>query len=590
MKKFGKILLWIFGVIGILTVLLIIIALKSFPKEKKVDIKPGTYLELSLTGYHHDYNEYKNIFFLKEDASIGDLCRKIESAKDDPNIEGIILKPEFYRCGWALTEGLRNKLQEFKNSEKKIYSIIDIATDKGYYLASIADSIFLNPSTSAGLALFGIGMELSYYKGLLDKIGIEFTVLHQGKYKGTGEMFSRKTISKPMRQSLTSLLENVYDDYVENTAASRDISLENYKDLMENRDEFIISNQQALDYGLVDEIIYEKDFFNEILPENHIVSMDEYPEKISVISNKIAVIYAQGFIVMSDRQEFPSRNYRSITEKKIAKELDRIEKMKTVKGVVLRVNSGGGSALVSENILHRIKEFKRKKKSLYVSMGNVAASGGYMVSCAADMIFAEPNTITGSIGVVAMLPNWQKLREKADINTYQIKRGKFAGYLSPNFSPSQTDLLPIKQKMEDIYVSFKKMVAENRDLTMEEVEKVAQGRIWSGDDAQKNGLIDQIGGLDRAIEKAAFLANIHQYSLLILPQKKGLIDLILERKNGFNIKTIFSTTSEIFALHRAGLFYDNFMPAGKIMENRNLVESFLEEPVQLILPQNIELD
>lgn len=580
MKKFGKVVLWIFAIIGILTILLMVIAVKSIPKKKDVKIDPGTYLELSLAGIHQDYNEYEDIFFIDEKSSIGDLCRKIDAARVDSRIEGIILKPQIYRGGWALTEELRNTLISFKSSQKKIYAYVNLTTDKGYYLASVADSIFLNPSTSAGLALAGIGVELSYLKGFLDKIGIEFTVIHQGKYKGAGETFSRENISEPMRESITNLIENFYATYIENSAGARKIPLENYESMMENRAEFLISGQNALKFKLVDDILHQDEFVVKSSGQNPVVKIDDYAPKSNVISNKIAVIYAQGNIVMSPQSKFPNSNYRNITEKKISKEIDRISKMRTVQGLVLRVNSGGGSALVSENILNRLKELKAERNiPIVVSMGNVAASGGYMISCAADKILAQPNTITGSIGVVGMMPNWQELREKAGVNTFQIKRGKFAGFFSPNFAPSEANIKALKLEMKDIYTSFKQMVAQNRDMTMQEVEEIAQGKIWTGTEAKKIGLVDEIGGLKDAIEKAAHLANIPNYSTLILPQQKTLLQIILEKNNGFNIASTLP-----------GMFKNDFSPASELIRKKDLAQTFLNEPVQLILPVEIEIN
>ncbi|MEA2104813.1 MAG: signal peptide peptidase SppA [Candidatus Cloacimonadota bacterium] len=580
MKKFGKVVLWIFAVVGILTIILMIIAIKSFPQKKKVAIDPGTYLELSLGGVHHDYNEYKDAFFIDENSSIGDLCRKIESAEEDSRIAGIIIKPQFYQAGWALTEELRNSLIEFKQAGKKIYSYINFTSDKGYYLATVADSIFLNPVASAGLALAGIGIELKYLKGFLDKIGVEFTVIHQGEYKGAGETYSRETISKPMKESLTKIIENIYRNYIENSSNSRSIPLTNYEEMMENRTEFIISGQNALDYKLVDDVLLENEFVRRTSGENRVVNISDYNTKPNIISNKIAVIYAQGNIVMSNNSRFLNSNYRCITEKKIAKEIDRISKMRTVQGLVLRVNSGGGSALVSENILNRLKELKKEKNiPIVVSMGDVAASGGYMISCAANRIFAQPNTITGSIGVAAMIPNWQKLREKAGVNTYLIKRGKFAGFFSPNFAPNSEDVNAMEKKMKEVYISFKNIVADNREMTMGEVQEIAQGKIWSGIEAKKIGLVDEIGGLAEAIQKAAELANIPNYSTLLLPQQKTLIQMILDENTGLNIQSILPA-----------IFYDDFSPASELMKHKNLIKSFLREPLQLILPFEIEIN
>ena len=576
MKKAGKVILWIFAVIGFLFVIFVIILVKSVPAKKKIVIKPNTYLELSLGGLHHDHNEYEGIFFLKEKISIGDICRKLNTAKQDSRIKGIILKPEFYRAGWAFTKELRDKLLDFKESGKKIYAYIDITLDKGYYLASTADSIFLNPSTSAGIALAGIGAEISYYKGFLDKIGIEFTVLHQGKYKGSGEIFNRKKMSEPLRESFTKFIDELYNQYIDDLVETQKFSDSQIEEIMENRPEFVISGQRALDFKLVDALSYEKEFENIVLKNNPIVNFKDYTGKVKKYSqNKIAVIYAQGLIVMSDFDDGFSSDYRKITEKNIIKELGKVQKMKSVKGLVFRVNSGGGSALISDIILNKLEEVNAKIP-IVVSMGNMAASGGYWISCKADYIFAQPNTLTGSIGVVGIIPNWQKLREWADINTYQIKRGKYATYLSPNFAASPEDIKSLTYEMEDMYNEFKDLVAEGRDMTLIEVEKIAQGRIWTGIDAVKVGLVDELGSLDDAIAKAAELAEIEDYSILVLPAKKGLID-ILKEGDLFD----FGTIVELYLMNtNEGLFED-------VIDQKNLIKMATQEPVQLILPYKI---
>ena len=579
MKKVGKVILWIFGVIGFLFVIFVIILVNSIPAKKKIVIKPGTYLELSLGGLHHDHNEYEEIFFLKENVSIGEICRKLDSAKHDSRIKGIILKPEFYKAGWALTKELRDKLLDFKKSGKKIFAYIDITLDKGYYLASIADSIFLNPSTTAGIALAGIGAEISYYKGFLDKIGIEFTVLHQGKYKGSGETFNRKEMSKPLRENFTKFIDDLYNQYTDDLVETQKFSDIEIAKIMEKRPEFVISGQSALDFKLVDALSYEKDFEKIVLKNNPKLDFNDYTEKTKTYSqNKIAVLYAQGLITMSDIDQNFMGDYRKITEKNIIKELERIQKMVSVKGLVFRINSGGGSAFVSDIILNKLEEVNAKIP-VVVSMGNLAASGGYWISCKADYIFAQPNTLTGSIGVVGMIPSWQKLREWADINTYQIKRGKYATYLSPNFSTSPEDIESLTLEMEDVYNEFKDLVAEGREMTLAEVEKIAQGRIWTGSEAVQVGLVDELGGLDDAIAKAVALAGIDDYSVLVLPEMKGLIDIILfiMEKDLSNINTII----DLFLMNiNQNLFED-------IIDQKNLIKTVTQEPVQLIIPYKI---
>ncbi|MBS3742279.1 MAG: signal peptide peptidase SppA [Candidatus Cloacimonetes bacterium] len=579
MKKVGKVLLWIFAVFGFLIFLTIIIIASSFPAKKKVDIKPNSWLELTLEGEHHDYNVYKNVMFFQEDASISEMCRKIDKAKNDDKIKGILLKPEFFTTGWAFTQELRQHLQQFQKAGKKVVSHIDMTGDRGYYIASVSDKIYLNPSVSAGLALTGIGAEINYYKGFLDKIGIEFTVLHQGKYKGTGEIMARKNMSDPMRESLSAVFDDLYSAYTEGCATSRNLTRKEFREVMEDREEYLISSHKAIEYGLVDDLLQGQEVNEKALNNDPVVDFADYSESVSgVMADKVAILYAQGNIVRNDQRRFLNGDYRSITEKKISQQLDIINKMESVKALVLRLNSGGGSDLVSKNILNRLEEIN-KKMPLVVSMGSVAASGGYMISSHADYIVAEPTTLTGSIGVVALLPNWQELREKADINTETIYKGKFAGFLSPNFTPTSEEIKSLNMELEKVYDSFKNIVHEGRDMSMQKVETIAQGRIWSGQDAVRYGLVDTLGGLTTAVKKAAALAQMKDYSELILPQPKTLLDLIMEGNGPFQIMSKLN----LFSLLEESLLFE-------IWQKEPLLKNFLEDPIQTILPYDLQIN
>ena len=581
MKKIGKILLWVFAIIGIFVVLFLILLAKSISSEKKIAIKPNSILEIDLSGIHRDYNAYKGIPFVKENISISEICRKLDSAKGDSRIKGIYLKPDFYQGGWALTKELREKLLDFKNSgtfDKKIYSYFDIVYDKGYYLASVSDSIFMNPSASGGIALTGIGADISFYKGFLDKLGIEFTVLNQGKYKGAGEQFSRKTISQPMRESFTKLIDDLYNQDIKDLADARNLSENQVRNIMENRPDFLISGKRALDLNLVDFLSSEKEFKENVLAGYHLVEFSKYPIQKSSSANKIAVLYAQGPIVVSNTESMFGGDYRKITSEDIAKELEKIKKMSSVKALVFRVDSPGGSALISDIIWEELERIN-EEIPLVVSMGNLAASGGYYISCGADYIFAQPNTLTGSIGVVGFLPNWQKLREWADVNTYQIKRGKYANFFSPNFAPSENDKKSLSLLMKNTYDEFKSRVAEGRGMTPAEVENVAQGRIWSGIDAVENGLVDELGGLNDALAKAAELAQIEDYSTLVFPVQKGLIELMLE-KNFFDVETMIN----LYLKQSNSKIFD------AVLEEKDFIKMISREPIQLIHPYKFEVN
>ncbi len=577
MKTVWKVILWIFAVIGMLMVLLIIILANSLPSKPKVRIHENTYLELSLDGLHYDYNEYQDIFFIQESMSIGDICRKIEAAMADTRIKGIIIKPGMYMGGWALTKELHDKLLEFKESGKSLFAYIDFTYDKGYYLASTAEDIYFNPSSTAGIVLSGIGLEVSYYEGLLEKIGVEMTVLHAGKYKGTGEMYDRKTMSPELEEDLVRIVDGLYDVYIADLQISRNLTNEDITAIFDERDEYFLSGNQALEMGLVDHLSNEQDFDAMVVKDDYVLKFGLYePHKRKFAYNKIAVVYAQGGITFTEAGVLES-NYRKIT-KKILRLLDRIEKMNSVKGLVLRVDSGGGSALISDIILNKLEELN-EKIPIVISMGSVAASGGYWISSLADYIFAQPNTITGSIGVVSMIPNWQQLREWAEVNTFQIQRGKYANFFSLNFAPSAQDISALQKDMHGIYVEFKDLVARGRHLPLTEVEEIAQGKIWTGVQAVENGLVDELGGMDQAIIKAAELAEIDDFSVLIMPEKKTLMDIILSR----DISISAGTLLKLYGKMNSNPLTDN------ISKTLELIRDVQNEPVQLRVPYRLEI-
>ena len=578
MKTFWKIILWIFAVIGMLMILLIIILANALPSKPKVKIHDNTYLELSLGGLHYDYNEYEDIFFMQEAPSIGDMCRKIDAAMQDSRIKGIIIKPEMYMGGWALTKELHDKLIEFRESGKDLFAYIDFTCDKGYYLASTAEKIYFNPSSTAGIVLSGIGLELNYYEGLLDKIGVEMTVLHEGKFKGTGEMYDRKTMSPELEEDLTNIVDGLYDVYVADLQASRDLSNEDIVAIFDERDEYFLSGNQALEMGLVDHLGNEQEFDALVVKDDPVLKFSLYePHKKKFAYNKIAVVYAQGGITFTEAG-FPNRNYRKITKEKTIKLLNRIEKMNSVKGLVLRVNSGGGSALVSDIILDKLEKLN-EKIPVVISMGNYAASGGYWISSLADYIFAQPTTITGSIGVVSMMPNWQQLREWAEVNTFQIQRGKYTNFFSLNFAPSAQDISALQKDMHEIYIEFKDLVASGRHLPLTDVEEIAQGKIWTGVQAVENGLVDELGGIDQAIIKAAELAEIDDYSVLIMPEKKTLMDIILNRE----ISVSATTLLKIYGTMNSNPLTEN------ITQTLDLIKDVQREPMQLRIPYNLQV-
>lgn len=554
-----------FNIIGIMS--------KSMGKKKQLKvILPGSYLHVKLTGEIVEYNEFSESFFGEDAIGTHSIVQKINKASYDKNIKGIILEPQWMYCGMANINEIMEAIKHFKSSGKKVYAYFSMAGNRDYILASIADSIYLNPSASGGLFLTGVGGSVLFYKDLLDKIGIEMKVIHAGKYKGAGENFSRSSFSKPVKENLDKLFTTIYDKMIAMIAENRNLSIEQIKYIYENRKEIFISGEKAIEYNLVDQLCFREDLFKELgIKKNQLISLKRY--KLSSRDKekeRIAVVYAQGGIA-------PSNTFytaQNLSASKIDEVLDKLEIDNSIKAVVLRVNSPGGSALESEIILNRIKQL-RSVKPVIISMGNVAASGGYYISAESDYTYADPFTITGSIGVVAMIPNISKLSKNIGLNSEQLKRGKYSDVFNPYNEPNAEEFEALKKNIEETYIEFKTRVANGREMTLEEVELLAQGQVWSSEDALDKNLIDGVGMLNDAIIKAAEIAGVAEYSVHFYPKKKSIFEEFLKDKFDIDLAAEFmkSDITKEIGLDRSLLFYNNIKNA----------------PIQAIMPFEPEL-
>ncbi len=548
---------------------------KGFKKPMPEKIVEGSWLRMDIGGIIVDYNEFEdNPFagsFSTEKTSVHEIVHKINKAAQDDKIKGILLEPKFITCGYAGLNEIMSALEDFKSTGKEIHAYLDFGIDRDYFLSTVADKIYLNPSASAGILLTGVGRGVLFYKDLLDKIGVEYTVIHAGKYKGAGETFSRNEFSEPVRKNLDKLFSNVYNSILTKIAQNRGIELAEITKIYERREELVINQENALNYKLVDELSVKEDLYNEFgVTKKNLVSFSKYKQpKFKKSNSNIAVVYAQGGIVMQS-QGFGAVN---ITAAKLNKTLDKIEKDNEIKGVVIRVNSPGGSALVSEMILDRIKRL-RKVKPVVISMGNVAASGGYYISAESDYIFADPFTITGSIGVVAMIPNIAKLSDNIGLHEQDISKGKFANAFSIYTKPDESMINSIRMSIKETYLEFKQRVADGRGITLDEVELIAQGQVWSAEDALQNKLIDETGMISDAIKKAAELSNIEEYTIKYYPKQKNFFEEIIKDKFDIDIaETVISN---------------------QIKENRGILrawqlfKSIKNDPLQAVMPFELE--
>jgi protease-4 len=460
---------------------------------------------------------------------LNDILVNIKKAKTDNNIKGIFLDESYMLSGQATTEEIRNALIDFKKSGKFIVAYSEVYTQGFYYLASVADKVYINPK---GIFEFrGFHSQITFLKGALDKLGIEAQVIKVGTYKSAVEPFILDKMSDANRMQINSYLGSLYDYFLTGISRSRKINKDSLFNLANNLS--IQFPEDALKYKLVDGLKYKDEVLDELKQRTdietksdlHNVELVDYTNTIAnggndkkEPKNHIAVIYATGEIAGGDGDE------NSIGSEKISSALRKVRLDDKVKAVVLRINSPGGSSLASDVIWREVL-LTKKVKPIIVSMGDVAASGGYYIACAADSIIAEPNTITGSIGIFAIIPNLQKLfNNKLGITFDGVKTGKYAdlGDVSRPLSPEEKAI--IQNSVNRGYDDFTKAVAKGRHKTPAYIDSIGQGRVWTGTQAIKIGLVDRLGNINDAIHSAAKMANIKGYKLVSYPEQKSFFN------------------------------------------------------------------
>ena len=470
--------------------------------------------------------------FDEESVKLMDLVTAIDLAKTNEKIKGIHLRSDYLDAGWSQTKTLRDALLSFKESGKFISAYGDFFTQKGYYLASVADSLFINPN--GNLEFKGLASEVLYFKDFEDEYGFKMEVIRHGKYKSAVEPFLSNSMSADNREQIGSLISSLWNTISSEISQERNLPVEKLDTIATE----LKANlpEDAIKVGLIDQISYKVDYVNNLKNKLGIEVSDDlnlvgYKNLLSGnashkkgVRDKIAIIYAQGQIL------FGEGNETQIGDEVFVDAIEEAAKSKRIKAIVLRVNSPGGSALISD-ILWRALEDAKKKKPLVVSMGNVAASGGYYIASGADKVFADPLTITGSIGVFATLPNFKGFTDQIGINAEHVMTHKNALGYSPFESLSDGFRKSTRRSIEHVYETFKKRVSEGRGLSLSAVEEIAQGRVWTGVQAKENGLIDELGGLNQAIKVAAELAEIDSYNLTSYPKVETDIDDIFGLMN-----------------------------------------------------------
>ena len=529
-------------VCGIFVAMFFILAALISSADDGVNVKRNSILELQIENPISDYvgkNEADPFAaFANKSQGLNEILHAIRIAKEDDKIKGISINNNFIIAGMAQTQAIRKALENFKESDKFIYTYGDFYMQKDYYLSSVADSIYLNPA--GGLDFKGLSAEVLFYKDLQEKTGIKMEVIRHGKYKSAVEPYLYDEMSDANRTQIKELIGSIWETMVVDISKGRSISekdLNNIADTLGGR-----TPKMAKSSGLIDGVLFYDEYENRLRQALKIeekedinyVKLSDYTvvankKKINKGKDKIAVIYAQGQILYGEGG--PSIIGQGIMTKALikAREDDK------VKAVVLRVNSPGGSPLVSDIIWREI-ELTKEVKPVVVSMGNVAASGGYYIACGADKIFAEPTTITGSIGVFGVLPNISKLAENIGINAEQVGTNKNSVDYSFYEPMSDSFRNVVHESIEDIYETFLERVSVGRGMTIEQADSIAQGRVWSGVDAKRLGLVDELGGLDDAIAEAASMANLESYRIKNFPKYKSGFEKFMEDIVGASMK------------------------------------------------------
>jgi protease-4 len=513
------------GIMLVVFLIVLVVGIAKSVTEKEDKKVVGDVLVIDLTKRIHEQGE-TNPFAAFSDgpsymAGLYDITKAIKHAKDDDDIQGIYLKLGPSPNGWATLQELLYTLYDFKESGKFIYSYGESITQGAYFVATASDSIFLNPV--GNLDFKGFSTELAFFKGTLDKLELQPEIYYAGKFKSATEPFRTDKMSEPNRLQVQTFQNGMWSEFLEAAAYYTQVGKDTVNQLAQQG--LIQFPSDALKYNLVSGLMYQ-DEVEAVLrkmtgkgrnEDISYVTINDYSDMVKgggkATDGKVAVLFAEGEIVdgeQTDDNQIASKTFK-------------------IKSVVLRVNSPGGSALASEVILRELTLLK-EKKPIIVSMGNYAASGGYYISSLADTIFALPNTITGSIGVFGMLFNIDKLmKNKLGVTFDGVKNAPYADFPSATRPLTVEEGQRMQRMIDTIYAQFKGHVAAGRHLSLEMVDSIAQGRVWTGVDALEIGLVDELGGLDRAIKSAAAKANMKSYKVVTFPEPTDKLSTLMKR-------------------------------------------------------------
>jgi protease-4 len=532
MKSFFKMMLA--SILGILIVnLLVFVILLSMVaamgSAEPVTVKNNSILKISLNKPLEDRAGIPTIdirnFDVKTNLGLNNILNGIEQAKYDNRIKGIYLELSSIQAGIASVEEIRDALSNFKESGKFILAYAESYSQKAYYLATVADKIYLNPFGSVDFV--GISSKLTFFKGLLDKLGIDMQIIRHGKFKSAIEPYTLNRMSDENKEQIRSYTGSIWNYILQTISASRDIAVEELNRIADNLELAIA--EDALNKKFVDKLFYEDELIAELTKYSgtaslNVINIEKYrtlPLPVAKGKSKIAVIYASGEIMTGEGET-------DIMSKNIIEAIGKARKDSSIKAVVFRVNSPGGSADASEFIAREL-EITQVKKPVVISMGDLAASGGYWVATPGDKIFAHHTSLTGSIGVFGIIPNIEKaMKEKLGITFDAVTTNEHSDFPSLTRPLKQAEKNYLLKNIEFIYSKFINKVAKSRNLTVEKVDSIGQGRVWSGINAFDIGLIDYFGGIKEAIQEAASLADISDYSIIELPKKLNTLEMLMK--------------------------------------------------------------
>ena len=514
--------------------------------ESETQVRKNSVMMLDLNGTLAERSQENPLDLIMKDDyrtyGLDDILSSIKKAKENEDIKGIYIQATSLGAGFASLEEIRNALKDFKESGKFVVAYGDAYTQGLYYLSSVADKVLLNPQGM--LEWRGLAATPMFFKDLLEKVGVEMQVFKVGTYKSAVEPFISTEMSAANREQINVYLSSIWGQITSAVAESRNLSVEA---LNKEADRMLMfyPAEESVKNGLVDTLIYKNDVRDYLKNLAGIDKDDNMPilgiqDMINVkknvprdkSGNVIAVYYAYGEI---DGGSSASTD-EGINSEKVIKDLRKLKDNENVKAVVLRVNSPGGSAYGSEQIWYAVNQLK-KEKPVIVSMGDYAASGGYYISCNADTIVAEPTTLTGSIGIFGMMPNAKGLTEKLGVNFDVVKTNPYAdfGNLTRPMNDGEKGLM--QMYVNNGYELFLTRCSNGRGISMEELDKIAQGRVWTGSTAKELGLVDELGGLDKALEIAIAKAGVDAYTVMSYPKKEGFLESLMNTNPGNYIKS-----------------------------------------------------